>query len=111
MHVLKTEPVIGQLRVPIGLFGLFVHLRRVIVLRGDSPASGNIPADQVGRGMWSLGLSTAHASRGPCVYPPAILPLLWIDSRWSRWYEGVVVGGRRWSGILGCRNDGGRGPG
>src|SRR6266436_6462733 len=85
MHVLETKPVIGELRVPIGLFGL--PLRRAMVLRSDAPASGDVPADQVGRGVWTLGLSAAHASGGRGVYPPAILPLLWVHSGWSWRHE------------------------
>src|SRR6266849_5419596 len=112
MHVLKAKSVIGDLRVPIGWFGL--PLRRMIVLRSDAPASGNIPADQVGRGIWTLGLNTAHASGGRSVRPPAILPLLWIYSGWSRGHKGVVwivMGDRRSRAILARMDDGGRGPG
>ena len=115
MHVLKTERVIGEARLPVGSFGLSVHLRwGTIVLRGDAPASGDIPAHQTGRGVRTMGLSTVHAARGYGVRPPAVLPLLWIYSRRRGWHEGMVVGGvrdrpRRW--VLDRRNDGGRGPG
>ena len=114
MHVLKTEPVIRELRVPIRRFGLLLHMRRVKVLWGDTPGGWNIPPDEVGRWVWTLGMCVGHACRGPSVHPPAILPLLWIHSGGSRWYEGVV-GSRvvpcRSRGILCRRDDGGRGPG
>jgi hypothetical protein len=112
MHVLEAKPVIGELRVPIGRFGL--PLRRVIVLRSDAPGSGNIPADQVGRGIWTLGLSIGHASRGRGVHPPAILPLLWIYSGRSRRHKGVAgsrMGASHCRAIMGRMDDGGRGPG
>jgi hypothetical protein len=112
IHVLKTKSVIGELRVPIGRFGLL--LRRVVVLRSDAPGSGDVPASQVGRGKWTLGLSIAHASGRRSVHPPAILPLLWIYSGWSWWHEGVVrngMGDNRSVAIWGGMDDGGRGPG
>ena len=115
MHVLKTEPIIAELRVPIGSAGLLLHLRsRAIVLLGDAPGGGNVPADQVGRGVWTLGVSIGHASSGSCVHPPAVLPLLRIDPRWGRWHEGVMGGrmrDRHLRGVLHGRDDGGRGPG
>lgn len=115
MHVLKTEPIIAELRVPIGSAGLLLHLRRrAIVLWGDAPGGGNIPAHQVGRGVWSLGVRIAHASRGSGVHPPAVLPLLRIDPRWGGWHEGVMGGRMRdrcSRGVLHGRDDGGRGPG
>ena len=111
MHVLKTKPVIGELRVPIRWFDLPL---RVMVLWSDAPASGNIPADQVGRGERTWGLSIAHASLGRSVHPPAILPLLLVYSGWSWRHEGVVrigVGDTRCVAILCRMDDGGRGPG
>jgi len=114
MHVLKTEPVIGQLGFPIGSVGLLLHLSRVIVLRGDAPSGGNAPADQVGRWVWSMGLSTGRTCSGASVHPPASLPLLWVHSRGSWGHKGLMGDrardrGRR--GILDRGDDGGRGPG
>jgi len=52
MHVLKAEPIIAELRVPIGFVGLLFLLRlRVVVLLGDAPGGGNVPADHAGRGV------------------------------------------------------------
>jgi hypothetical protein len=115
VHVRKTQSVICDLRVPIGSLGLLLHLRRVIVLRGDAPTSRNAPANLTWRGIRSVGgLRIAHASGRCGVHPPAILPLLHIHSRGSWWHKGRV---RDWMGdwnrrsILHCRDDGGRGPG
>jgi hypothetical protein len=114
MHVLKTEPIIADFRVPIGSARLLLHMRRgAIVLRGNAPAGRNVPAHQVGRGIWSLGLGIAHASSGSGVHPPAVLPLLRIDPRWGGWHEGPMgrMRDRRMRGVLHVRDDGGRGPG
>lgn len=62
-----------------------------------------------------MGLSAAHAS-GRGVHPPAILPLLWIHS-WRNWWNKGLGGSRMvdgdgaGGGIVGSRDDGGRGPG
>ena len=114
MHVLKTEPIIAELRVPIRSAGLLLHMRRgAIVLRGDAPGGGNVPAHQVGRGVWGLWVSIAHAPSGSGIHPPAVLPLLGIDPRWSGWHEGLMgrMRDRRLRGVLHVRDDGGRGPG
>src|SRR5579863_546769 len=77
MHVLKTKPIIAELRLPIGSARLRLHLsRRAIELLGDAPGGGNVPAHHAGRGIWtmSMGVSTAHDSSGSGVHPPAVLP-------------------------------------
>ncbi len=114
MHVLKSEPVIGELGIPVGWFGLLLCLRWVIVLRGDSPASGNIPTDKAGRRV-CMRLSAAHTARGCGADPSAILPLLRIYS-WGRWWNKGLVGSRMRDGDnsrgrVNCGDDGGRGPG
>lgn len=61
-----------------------------------------------------MGLSIVRASLGRSVYPPAILPLLWIYSGWSWRHKGVLgsrMGDSRHRAIMGCMDDGGRGPG
>jgi hypothetical protein len=116
MHILEPESIIGELRVPIGSVGLLLLLRRAVVLRCDAPASGDVPADETGRGVWSMRVSAAQTSSGSRVHPSAVLPLLWIHSWRNRWNEGLVGGstGDRdgtGGGIGDCRDDGGRGPG
>ena len=98
MHVLKSEPVIGELGIPVRSFRLLLCLSGVIVLRGDSPARGNIPANYGGR---RVGLSTVHGTIGRGVHPSAVLPLLWIYSWRCRWNKGLV--GSRMGGGGGAR--------
>lgn len=91
MHVLKSEPVISELRIPVRSLRLRLCLRRVIVLWGDSPAGGNIPANLVGRRVMARGVSAVYGASWAGVHPSAVLPLLWIYSWRRRWDKGLVV--------------------